>query len=56
MNSSLIRISEIKLMGFKNTNSGVVTMPSALSNTPFSKHADVLGIYGQNGSGKTANT
>lgn len=54
MNNSLVRICEIKLTGFKNINSGVVEMPSALSNAFFLRKADVLGIYGQNGSGKTA--
>lgn len=54
MDNALVRISEIKLTGFKNTNSGVIEMPSALRNTHFSRKADVLGIYGQNGSGKTA--
>lgn len=54
MNNSLVRICEIKIAGFKNTNSGVIEMPSALNNAHFSKKADVLGIYGQNGSGKTA--
>ena len=54
MESSLVRICEIKLACFKNTNSGVVEMPSALLNDHFLRKADVLGIYGQNGSGKTA--
>lgn len=54
MNDFLVRICEIKLTGFKNTNSGVVEMPSALNNTHFLRKADILGIYGQNGSGKTA--
>lgn len=54
MDNSLVRICKIKLTGFKNINSGVVKMPSALNNEHFSKKADVLGIYGQNGSGKTA--
>ncbi|MEG2428714.1 MAG: ATP-binding protein [Clostridium sp.] len=54
MNNSLVRICEIKLTGFKNINSGMVEMPSALRNAHFLRKADVLGIYGQNGSGKTA--
>lgn len=54
MNDPLVRICEIKLTNFKNINSGVVTMPSALINSHFSRKSDVLGIYGQNGSGKTA--
>lgn len=54
MKDFLVRICEIKLENFKNTNYGVVTMPSALSKEYFSKKSDILGIYGQNGSGKTA--
>lgn len=54
MDSSLVRVCGIKLTGFKNINNGAVTMPSVLSNAYFSRKADVLGIYGQNGSGKTA--
>lgn len=54
MKNALVRICGIKITGFKNTNSGVVEMPSALSGAYFSRKADVLGIYGQNGSGKTA--
>ena len=54
MLDSLVRICEIRLTGFKNTTCGVVQMPSELNEAYFTRHADVLGIYGQNGSGKTA--
>ena len=54
MLDSLVRICEIRLTGFKNTTYGVVQMPSELNEAYFMRHADVLGIYGQNGSGKTA--
>lgn len=54
MKEALVRISEIKLENFKNTNSGTAAMPSALMNEHFSRKSDILGIYGQNGSGKTA--
>ena len=54
MLDSLVRICEIRLTGFKNTTCGVVQMPSELNEAYFMRHADVLGIYGQNGSGKTA--
>lgn len=54
VNDSFVRICEIELVNFKNTNHGVVTMPSALSDQYFSKKSDILGLYGQNGSGKTA--
>ncbi|MFV0239408.1 MAG: AAA family ATPase [Lacrimispora sphenoides] len=49
-----VRISEIELKGFKNTQYGRIIMPSAGIKDYFSKTADILGIYGQNGSGKTA--
>lgn len=54
MDNSLVRICKIKISGFKNTGHGIVEMPSSLNRAFFSKKADVLGIYGQNGSGKTA--
>lgn len=49
-----VRISEIELKGFKNTQYGRIVMPSAGNKDFFSKTGDILGIYGQNGSGKTA--
>ncbi len=49
-----VRISEIELKGFKNTQYGRIVMPSAGNKDFVSKTADILGIYGQNGSGKTA--
>ncbi|MDR1770656.1 MAG: ATP-binding protein [Hungatella sp.] len=51
---TMVRISEIELKGFKNTQYGRIVMPSAGNKDFFSKTADILGIYGQNGSGKTA--
>ena len=51
---TMVRISEIELKGFKNTQYGRIIMPSAGNKDFFSKTADILGIYGQNGSGKTA--
>ena len=49
---AMIRISEITLRNFKNVKYGTVTMPSFLKKDVTC--ADILGIYGQNGSGKTA--
>lgn len=54
MEHSLVRFCSVKLNHFKNTSTGIVEMPSSLSHSLFSKKADILGIYGQNGSGKTA--
>lgn len=50
----VVRIREIELNGFKNVSHGIVQMPSALEKNYFTHSSDVLGIYGQNGSGKTA--
>lgn len=49
-----IRLCKIELKNFKNTAYGVVDMPSFVNRSWFSQNADILGIYGQNGSGKTA--
>lgn len=49
-----IRLCKIELKNFKNTAYGAVDMPSYASKNYFSQTADILGIYGQNGSGKTA--
>ena len=49
---AMIRISGITLRNFKNVKYGTVTMPSFLKKDVTC--ADILGIYGQNGSGKSA--
>lgn len=54
MENTIVRINEIELNGFKNIDHGVIQMMSANEKKYFSKKADILGIYGQNGSGKTA--
>lgn len=54
MNDTAVRISEIEISGFKNTQYGRIEMPSSIDKNHFSNTADILGIYGQNGSGKTA--
>jgi AAA15 family ATPase/GTPase len=54
MNETSVRISKIEISGFKNTQYGQIEMPSAIEKDYFSSSADILGIYGQNGSGKTA--
>ena len=45
-----VKIREIKVVNFKNTKYGELQFPRVLN--PDSK--DILGVYGQNGSGKTA--
>ncbi|QOK25897.1 AAA family ATPase [Cytobacillus oceanisediminis] len=50
--STNIRVSEVEIKNFKNVINGKISFPSS-KGISFEK-ADVLGIYGQNGSGKTA--
>jgi AAA15 family ATPase/GTPase len=49
-----VRLLEVELNGFKNVKHGVVQMPSVFDKDYFNYTSDILGIYGQNGSGKTA--
>lgn len=48
----LVRLAEIELKSFKNIIRGNIKMPSQIKKTE--DNADIVGIYGQNGSGKTA--
>lgn len=50
----MVRISQIELFDFKNIEYGKITFPKTFKNTDSSIGADVVGIYGQNGSGKTS--
>lgn len=50
MSTYSVRISKIKISNFKNTLNGEIS----LTNTRKNFKASVLGIYGQNGSGKTS--
>lgn len=48
------RIVQIELQNFKNTQYGVIDFPKSKPGSKDSSGADVVGIYGQNGSGKTS--
>lgn len=54
MKPNIVRINKIVLNNFKNVKMGVVEMPAYNGKELFSEKADVLGLYGQNGSGKTS--
>lgn len=54
MSQNIVRINKITLANFKNVKNGTVDMPSNSNKDVFSRRADILGIYGQNGSGKTS--
>lgn len=53
---SVVRIQEIEVENFKNVLNGVVTFESYKKRNFFqdSHNADIVGLYGQNGSGKTS--
>ena len=54
MSEAVIRIQELILEDFQNVAKGVVQFPGNTREGFFGTKSDVLGIYGQNGSGKTA--
>ena len=51
---SIVRLTSLKMSNIKNVRSGQFCMPNASKKSVSYKNAEVLGIYGQNGSGKTA--
>ena len=53
MKNPIVRISSLTLENIKNVRKGTICIPET-NNTGKSFKAGVLGIYGQNGSGKTA--
>ncbi len=50
----MVRIQEIQIKDFKNVENGIIKFPNKKANGDFLNAAEVIGIYGQNGSGKTA--
>lgn len=54
MDQSIVRIQNIQLTNFKNVRQGTISFPFFLRKDYFETSAELLGIYGQNGSGKTA--
>lgn len=53
MKEKMMRLQKMELNNFKNVRQGQIEFNSYKSEDFFSKTSDVLGIYGQNGSGKT---
>ncbi|MBZ9633681.1 AAA family ATPase [Clostridium sp. FP1] len=54
MKKTIIRIQSIELEGFKNIQKGSIDLLSYRQKKYYSSKSDIIGIYGQNGSGKTA--
>lgn len=51
---SIVRLAALRISNMKNVEDGRIVMPHVCHRELFYKMAEVLGIYGQNGSGKTA--
>ena len=54
MEDFVVRLSSLTLKNIKNVKNGTIFMPMANEKSHNAKGAEILGIYGQNGSGKTA--
>ncbi|MCD7883427.1 MAG: ATP-binding protein [Lachnospiraceae bacterium] len=54
MDKTTVRLSSIRIHNIKNVENGMITMPNASKKSFTADKAEILGIYGQNGSGKTA--
>lgn len=50
----VIRITKLVLQNFKNVEFGEITFNCGKNYVPYGTEADILGLYGPNGSGKTA--
>ena len=50
MKNTIVRIESVEIKNFKNVNYGFLSF----TNTRETFHSSILGLYGQNGSGKTA--
>ena len=53
-NLPTIRLAEISLENFKSVKKGEIVLNCGKKHIPYRTQADILGVYGQNGSGKTA--
>lgn len=51
---NIVRLASLRLSNIKNVRDGQIIMPNAYRKQFSEKNAEVLGLYGQNGSGKTA--
>ena len=54
MRNIVVRLSSLTLKNIKNVKNGTIMMPLANERKFENSKAEILGIYGQNGSGKTA--
>ncbi|MGL4672314.1 MAG: AAA family ATPase [Cetobacterium sp.] len=50
---SLIRLKSINIKNIKNVKNGTIEIPQSIGYDGYVEKSDIIGIYGQNGSGKT---
>ena len=49
-----VRIKRVELVNFKGVKHGILEFNCAKENIPYNTKSDIMGIYGQNGSGKSS--
>jgi AAA15 family ATPase/GTPase len=54
MNKTIVRVQQIELTNFKNVEKGSIMFPSYIKQEFSNRKSEIVGLYGQNGSGKTA--
>lgn len=54
MQNNIIRIKQVELLNFKNVEKGTIIFPNHIKHSSKKHQSEIVGIYGQNGSGKTA--
>ena len=52
MKRPIVRLSSLQLTNIKNVKRGTIYMPNTVNKILSADKAEILGIYGQNGSGK----
>ena len=50
----IVRLASLEISSIKNVRNGRMIMPHARRKQPSRRGEEILGLYGQNGSGKTA--
>ena len=50
----IVRLASLELSNIKNVKNGKIIMPNTYKKNMSYNNAEILGVYGQNGSGKTA--
>ncbi len=54
MHKAIVRVQQIELINFKNVENGSIAFPSYIKQDFLNRRSEIIGLYGQNGSGKTA--